>query len=92
MRITSCLTIHAFVSKLAKVAAAVIAQPVGAVYAGGVWSTGLCGGPGDKYTKNTVIFKKISYLLEHIIVLLTTDLVQTAGMKRYQIPVQSYLV
>lgn len=55
MTITSCLTVHAFVSKLAKVAAAVIAQPVGAVYAGGVWSTGLCGSSGDKYSEGTVI-------------------------------------
>lgn len=55
MTTTSCLTVHAFVSKLAKVAAAVIAQPVGAVYAGGVWSTGLCESSGDEYSESTVI-------------------------------------
>lgn len=42
------LTIHAFVSKLAQMAAAVVAQPTGPVNAGGVWSTGLCGGSGYK--------------------------------------------
>lgn len=37
-------------------------------------------------------FLYFSYLLEHIIVLLTMDLVHTVGMKQYQILVQSYLV
>lgn len=49
----SSLTIHAFISKLAQMAAAVVAQPTGPVYAGGVWSAGLCGGSGYKHSKNT---------------------------------------
>lgn len=37
-----CLTSHAFVSKLAKMAAAVIAQATWAINASSVWSTSLC--------------------------------------------------
>lgn len=49
-RLTSCLTIHALVSKLAKMAAAVVAQAIGAVNAGGVWSAGLCGSSGHEHS------------------------------------------
>lgn len=43
-------------------------------------------------TARAQLFLYFSYLLEHIIVLLTMDLEQTVGMKQYQILVRSYLV
>lgn len=63
MRVIFRLTIHAFVSKLAKMAAAVIAQAIWAVDASGVWSAGLCGSSRHKQTHKTLIFPFLYYLL-----------------------------
>lgn len=52
---TSCLTIHAFVSKLAKMTAAVVAQAIGSVDAGGIWSAGLCGCSNHTHSHTRVI-------------------------------------
>lgn len=54
MGVTSCLTIHAFVSKLAKMAAAVVAQAILAVDASGVWSAGLCGSSGREQSQTEI--------------------------------------
>lgn len=46
------LTIHAFVSRLSEVAAAVVAQAVGPTDAGGVRSAGVCVWRGEKVTQH----------------------------------------
>lgn len=53
--VASHLTIHAFVSKFAKMAAAVVAQAVRPVDASGVWSAGLCGSSGHKQRHKIII-------------------------------------
>ena len=52
-----CLTVHAFVSMFAQVAATVIAQATGAVDAGGIGSTSLC----EEYTGHSTSSK--TYIL-----------------------------
>lgn len=61
----SFLTLHAFVSILAKMAATVIPQSTGAIDAGGIWSTCLCRGSGrihHRLGETTHILKKINML------------------------------